>query len=102
MSSEAPERHGSEEGAPPAAPSLPPRAPASIPPGFAADGDVSAALRARATGWIAIVIAVFGWGQAVILALHRLKDIDPGPLLEQLRLLQDQKIADIYSTILYI
>jgi hypothetical protein len=28
--------------------------------------------------------------KAVILALHRLKDIDPGPLLEQLRLLQDQ------------
>ena len=28
--------------------------------------------------------------RAVILALHRLKDIDPGPLLEQLKLLQEQ------------
>ena len=28
--------------------------------------------------------------KAVIIALHRLKDIDPGPLLEQLKLLQEQ------------
>ena len=28
--------------------------------------------------------------RTVVLALHRLKDIDPGPLLEQLKLLQDQ------------
>jgi len=72
MSTDAPAILPPEEGDPSEAPSLPPRAPASIPPGFVADAEVSADLRARATGWIAVVIAIFAWGQTILLSLHAL------------------------------
>jgi diguanylate cyclase (GGDEF)-like protein len=49
---------------------VPPGAPGSLPPGFAGDYEVGATLRARATGWIALIVCIFSWGQAGLIALH--------------------------------
>jgi len=46
--------------------------PVSLPPGVPSDDEVRTSLRARATTWIALLIAAFGLGQGLLLALHAL------------------------------